>query len=169
MSDDLDGNMDGINKNGYYYLSGSKTLAVFVLINSEMWWNFYICDVGYFLDWIAFKKFVCLCRSISMSSHVIARTFTRQGINFLRHSQMDGTVLAKGSGNLVFCSAIVMSIMGVGLSMFSLSRLQSSSSLKVSAFRWHINRSLFQSSLSLWNTCLQFWSLDHFGFWEIFE
>jgi len=49
---------------------------------------------------------------------------------------VEETVAVKGSGNLVFYSALVMSFMGVGLSMFSLSRLQSSSSLKVSAFRW---------------------------------
>lgn len=54
--------------------------------------------------------------------------------NFFKF-QVEETVAVKGSGNLVFYSALVMSFMGVGLSMFSLSRLQSSSSLKVSAFR----------------------------------
>lgn len=66
-----------------------------------------------------------------MGSQLLVRSFSRHGYAILlRHvDEVGEVILPKSSvgGGAVNASAIIMAFIGVGLSMFSLSRLQNSS------------------------------------------
>jgi hypothetical protein len=117
------------------------------------------CDLGYFIltgrNWLSYLKrrnpgnslenFVTRATVIqvpsagAMSSLNMARGFSRQGVNLLRFSQeqvVQTTTTASRIDGLIFRGAVLVSMFGVGFSMFSVSQLQDTHNTRTSQNKW---------------------------------